>query len=71
MLIAVGAILAFAVDYDLVGVNIQAIGGILVVVGTLGLLLSLLFIASFAPFGRHAVHEDHYVRQNPYDQHRG
>jgi hypothetical protein len=51
ILIAVGAILAMAVDYSVSGVDIRAIGGILVVVGIIGLLFSLLFLASFAPFG--------------------
>jgi hypothetical protein len=40
-----------AVDYSVSGVDIRAIGGILVVVGIIGLLFSLLFLASFAPFG--------------------
>ena len=51
LLIAVGAILAIAVDYRVSGIDIQAVGGILVVVGIVGLLFSLLFLASFAPFG--------------------
>jgi hypothetical protein len=53
MLIAIGAVLAFAVNYTVSGVDIQAIGAILVVVGIIGLLFSLLFLASFAPFGGH------------------
>ena len=51
ILIAAGAILAMAVDYEVSGIDIQTIGGILVVVGIIGLLFSLLFLASFAPFG--------------------
>lgn len=51
MLIALGAVLAWAVDYEVSGVDIQAVGGILVVVGIIGLIFSLLFLASFAPFG--------------------
>jgi Domain of unknown function (DUF6458) len=53
LLIAIGAVLAFAVNYTVSGVDIQAIGAILVVVGIIGLLFSLLFLASFAPFGGH------------------
>ena len=49
-LIAVGAILAIAIDYRVVGIDINAIGVILMVVGGIGLLFSLLFLASFAPF---------------------
>jgi hypothetical protein len=51
LLIAVGAILAFAVDYSVTGVDINVIGTILIVVGIIGLVFSLLFLASFSPFG--------------------
>lgn len=51
LLIAAGAVLAFAVDYQASGVNIQSIGIILFVVGLIGLAFSMLFLASFAPFG--------------------
>lgn len=50
-LIAVGAILALAVDYEASGIDVATMGVILMVVGGLGLLLSLLFWSSFAPFG--------------------
>jgi hypothetical protein len=62
ILIAVGAVLAIAVDYEAAGVDIQTIGVILVVVGAIGLAMSLLFLASFAPFGSHetgGTHHDH------------
>jgi hypothetical protein len=42
-LIAVGAILAFAVTADVRGVDIQVVGWILMAAGGLGLLVSLLF----------------------------
>lgn len=51
-LIAVGAILTFAVEATVEGIDIAAVGVILMVVGGLGILLSLLFVVSFAPFGR-------------------
>jgi len=51
VLIAIGAILAFALDYTVSGIDIYVIGLILMVVGAIGLLFSLLFLASFAPFG--------------------
>lgn len=44
-LIAVGAILAFAVDYDLAGVDISTVGWILMVVGVVGILVALLIMA--------------------------
>ena len=51
-LIAVGAILAFAVEVDASGVNLDAIGVILMIVGGIGLFASLLFWSSFSPYGR-------------------
>ena len=51
ILIAVGAILAIAVDYQLQGLDINAVGVVLMVVGIIGLVMSMLFLASFAPFG--------------------
>ena len=51
-LIAVGAVLAFAVYYTAQGVDINAVGWILMAVGFLGVMMYLLFLASFAPFYR-------------------
>jgi len=62
ILIAIGAVLTFALNFTVTsGVNIHAIGVILMVVGIIGLIFSLLFMASFAPFGgdRGRTHE-HY-----------
>lgn len=53
ILIAVGAILAFAVTTAVEGVAIATIGVILMGVGFLGLLIALLFLMSFSPFGGH------------------
>ena len=50
LLVAVGAILTWAVHYRLAGIDITVVGAILMVVGVIGLLLSMLFWASFAPF---------------------
>lgn len=50
-LIAVGAILAFAVTYTVEGVDIAVVGYILMTVGFAGMLLSLLFFTSWAPLG--------------------
>jgi hypothetical protein len=58
LLIAVGAILAFAVDYAVQGVELYTVGIILLIVGAVGLLLSLLFWTSFAPFGGSRHHDD-------------
>lgn len=51
-LIAVGAILAFAVDVRTSGVDLDTIGVILMIVGAIGLLASMLFWSSFSPYGR-------------------
>ena len=41
-LLALGAILAFAIDYEVSGVDINVIGIILMVCGAIGLLLTML-----------------------------
>ncbi len=51
-LLAVGAILAFAIDVSVQGVNLDTIGVILMIVGAIGLLVSLLFMSSLTPYGR-------------------
>ena len=53
-LIAVGAILTWAVTYTVSGVDVNAVGVILMLVGAAGLLLSLLFWSSFSPFPQDA-----------------
>lgn len=60
-LIAVGAILAFAVNVPMSGVSLYAVGIILLIVGLVGTLMSMLFWTSFAPFGRrtHDIHDVH------------
>ena len=50
-LLAVGAILRFAVTTTAKGVNIQTVGDILMIVGALGILLSLFFWNSWGGFG--------------------
>jgi uncharacterized protein DUF6458 len=57
-LIAVGAVLAFAVDAEVSGLDIQVVGWILLGVGALGILLSLIFWSSWGGFGRREVGED-------------
>jgi sulfite exporter TauE/SafE len=49
-LIAVGAILDFAVSVDTQGFNIHTIGVILMVVGAIGVVLSLIFWSSWGGF---------------------
>lgn len=47
ILVAAGAILTWAVDATVSGLNIHTIGVILMVVGVVGLLLSLMFWSSW------------------------
>jgi hypothetical protein len=52
-LIAIGAILTFALGDDVLGtVNVDVVGIILMVVGLVGLVLSVMFWSSFAPARR-------------------
>ena len=51
ILIAVGAVLAFAVSYNVAGINIQTVGVILIVVGAIGLAISVATLAGYAPWG--------------------
>ncbi|HEY2543620.1 MAG TPA: DUF6458 family protein [Gaiellaceae bacterium] len=48
ILIAVGAILAWAVHVSTSGFNVHTVGYILLVVGIIGLLLSMIFWSSWA-----------------------
>jgi len=50
-LIAIGAILAWAVTADVSGIDIQVAGIILLVVGVVGLIASLVFWSSWGGFG--------------------
>jgi hypothetical protein len=51
VLIAIGAILDFAVNVTSSGFNIHTIGVILMIVGVLGLVTSLFFWSSWGGFG--------------------
>lgn len=48
LLAAVGAVLAFAVNATVSGVNIHAVGWILLIVGIVGVALSMIFWSSWA-----------------------
>jgi hypothetical protein len=51
LLIAVGAILAFAVSYEVAGISIKTVGVILIVVGGMGLAFAMATLAGYAPWG--------------------
>jgi hypothetical protein len=59
ILIAVGAVLAFAVHASSSGFDIHTVGYILLAVGAIGILISLMFWSSWGGFGsRRTVVED-------------
>jgi hypothetical protein len=58
-LIAAGAILDFAVSVNAPGFNIHTVGVILMVVGAVGLLLSMIFWSSWGgPHRRNVIYDD-------------
>ena len=63
ILIAVGAVLAWAVHVDTNGVNVHTIGYILLVVGIIGALLSMVFWSSWAGPGTGRPSAHHYVER--------
>ena len=65
-LIAVGAILAFAVTAEVTGIDIATVGWILMIVGAVGLLLSLIFWSTWGGLG--TWRRETIVRRDPYDR---
>ncbi len=69
-LIAVGLILWLAVNVTTEGLDINMVGIILVIVGAIGLLLSMIFWSSWGGFGgwrrETVVRDDPYNRPPPY-----
>jgi FtsZ-interacting cell division protein ZipA len=57
-LLAVGAILAFAVDVSAEGINLDTVGVILIILGLVGLLASLVFWDDWTPRRRAAGYDD-------------
>ena len=65
-LIAVGAILRYAVTASVDGINLQTVGLILIIVGIVGLVLSIFYMS---PGRRGAVgRRDRVVERDPYDE---
>ena len=62
ILMAVGAVLTFALEANLEGIDLDTVGIILMIAGALGLLLSLVFWRDGAPWtarDRTVVREEH------------
>lgn len=53
LMIAAGAILTWAVTATVAGINIHTVGIILIVIGAVGLVLSIVFWSSWGGFGSH------------------
>ena len=62
-LVPIGAILAFALDFDIAGLDITVIGYILMAAGLLGLLFTALIFGRREPRGSRTV-----VREREYDR---
>jgi hypothetical protein len=65
ILIAVGAVLAWAVHVDTNGFNVHTVGYILLVVGIIGALLSMVFWSSWAGPGYWSRRRTTYVDEGP------
>ncbi len=59
LLIAAGAVLAWAVNAEVSGVDIQLVGVILFIVGIIGLVTSLIFWSSWGGFGARERRSEH------------
>ena len=62
-LIAAGAILVWGVNATVAGLDVNAIGVILMVVGIIGLILSMIFWSSWG--GIHGARRETYVEEGP------
>ncbi len=66
-LIAVGAILRYAITTSISGISLQTVGLILMIVGILGLVLSLLYLFVYDA-RRPATTRERVVERDPYDE---
>jgi len=67
ILMAAGAVLTWGITAQASGFDINAIGIILMVVGALGLLVSALFLASWAPFHERVVYRDRDIEPHDHE----
>jgi hypothetical protein len=61
VIFAIGAILKWGITTTANGLNLGAIGTILMVVGVVGALISALFLASWSPYPRRRVSRETYA----------
>jgi uncharacterized YccA/Bax inhibitor family protein len=64
-LIAVGAVLTFALEREAEGINLDAVGIILMIVGAIGLVISALFRSNWGPYSRERRGTINRERQGP------
>jgi uncharacterized membrane protein len=64
LLIAVGAILKFAVTAHVSGISLATVGTILIIVGIVGLLISLFMLAAWRDRDTAPVARDRYVERD-------
>jgi cation transporter-like permease len=65
VLIAIGAILKYAVTAHVSGIDLQTVGTILMIVGILGLILSLLYTFAWSSGARRRRDPDYYDAPPP------
>ena len=65
-LIALGAILKFAITDGISGIDLETVGVILMIVGIIGLLVSLLYMSLWADRGRGTATRERYVERDRY-----
>jgi Domain of unknown function (DUF6458) len=65
-LLAAGAVLRYAVTENVSGVSLTTVGLILMIVGALGVALSLLYMVAWRP-RRGSVVRDRVIERNPYE----
>ena len=63
LLIAIGAILYFAVEVDVSGLQLSTVGIILMIVGVIGLIISLVFMSQARGRGATVVEDRPVVRE--------
>ena len=74
VLIAVGAVLRYAVTFEVIGIDIQVVGTILLIIGIIGLIISLIFMFANRDGGGRVTQGERYPQEphqrDPYQRDR-
>jgi hypothetical protein len=62
VLIAIGAVLKYAVTFEVIGIDIQVVGTILLIIGIVGLIISLIFMFASRDGGGRVERAEQYPR---------